>query len=443
MDNIPGGMISGLDEELLTFVTEESSERFVHEISSAFYNELAAIEKMDKVLSDEEEQKLVELEASSNSVATDKQTKMWVTKFKEFLESRGLSTSFEAVPKRVLNDYLRAFYAQLRTKEGCFYAPASLICIRAALHRHLTSPLLNRDTNILTGEEFRRANGVLKAMVKAYLSSDQVKPQSFERISNEDLIKVRKYFVENESSVTTLQEECLFNIIYYFQLRGRENLRALKKNTIGFKISENGREVAYIQVPLLQKNVKPSLNAKEYEDVKSARMVEQPSDLGHCPVKRLHEYMNSLPVTTKDDTLFPCYNPKKKTFSSKMVLGKDKLGSLMQTLSEKAKLSTRYTNHCLRVTGVNVLHENGLSNEEITNITGHKNPKSVQRYLRRNERKMVKACDLLANPTSEKQNFVSMQSVLKSSEPEEEGSSCTPCKVIKLEGVYNNCTFNF
>ena len=172
-------------------------------------------------------------------------------------------------------------------------------------------------------------------------------------------------------------------------------------------------------------------------------MVEQPSDLGHCPVKRLHEYMNSLPVTTKDDTLFPCYNPKKKTFSSKMVLGKDKLGSLMQTLSEKAKLSTRYTNHCLRVTGVNVLHENGLSNEEITNITGHKNPKSVQRYLRRNERKMVKACDLLANPTSEKQNFVSMQSVLKSSEPEEEGSSCTPCKVIKLEGVYNNCTFNF
>ena len=101
MDNIPGGMISGLDEELLTFVTEESSERFVHEISSAFYNELAAIEKMDKVLSDEEEQKLVELEASSNSVATDKQTKMWVTKFKEFLESRGLSTSFEAVPERV------------------------------------------------------------------------------------------------------------------------------------------------------------------------------------------------------------------------------------------------------------------------------------------------------------------------------------------------------
>ena len=298
-------MISGLHDELLTFVTEESSERFLHELSSSFFNELEAIEKMDKVLSDEEEQKLVELEASSNSVATDKQTKTWVTKFKEFLKSRDLSTSFETVPKRVLNDYLRAFYAQLRTKEGSFYAPASLICIRAALHRHLTSPSWNRDTNILTGEEFRRANGVLKAMVKAYLSSDQEKHQSFERISNEDLMKVRKYFVENESSVTTLQEECLFNIIYYFQLRGRENLRALKKETIGFKTGENGREVAYIQVPLLQKNVKPSFKAKEYEDVKSARMVEQPSELDHCPVKRLHEYINALPVTTKDDTLFP------------------------------------------------------------------------------------------------------------------------------------------
>lgn len=99
MDNIPGGMISGLDEELLTFVTEESSERFVHEISSSFFNELEAIEKMDKVLSDEEEQKLIELEASSNSVATDKQTKMWVTKLKEFLKSRDLLTYFETSKK--------------------------------------------------------------------------------------------------------------------------------------------------------------------------------------------------------------------------------------------------------------------------------------------------------------------------------------------------------
>ena len=60
-----------------------------------------------------------------------------------------------------------------------------------------------------------------------------------------------------------------------------------------------------------------------------------------------------------------------------MVLGKDKLGSLMKALSEKAKLSKQYTNHCIRITGDNVLHESGLSNEEISMITGHKNTLSL------------------------------------------------------------------
>lgn len=45
MNNIPGDMISELDDELLTFVSEESSERFLHELSSSFFNELEAIEK--------------------------------------------------------------------------------------------------------------------------------------------------------------------------------------------------------------------------------------------------------------------------------------------------------------------------------------------------------------------------------------------------------------
>ena len=103
-------------------------------------------------------------------------------------------------------------------------------------------------------------------MMKAYLSSDQEKHRSFERISNEDLMKVRNFFFENESSVTILQEECT-----------------------------------------------------------TTRLV-----------KRFHEYMNAMPVTTNDDTLFPYYNLKTKSFSLKIALDKDKLGSLIQTLSEKA-----------------------------------------------------------------------------------------------------------
>ena len=75
-----------------------------------FFDELEAFDKMDKVLSKEEEQKLIELEKSSNSVTIDKQTKTWVRKFRKIyrkmerfkLKSRDLSTFLRLFQKESL-----------------------------------------------------------------------------------------------------------------------------------------------------------------------------------------------------------------------------------------------------------------------------------------------------------------------------------------------------
>ena len=113
----------------------------------------------------------------------------------------------------MLNNYLRLFYSQLRTENGLYYAPASLLCIRAAIHRHLTSAEYNRNVDILNGEDFKRANGVLKGMVKAYLTSNQEKNKNqYECMSREDFSKLKKYFSENDS-LLILQKECIFNIM--------------------------------------------------------------------------------------------------------------------------------------------------------------------------------------------------------------------------------------
>ena len=454
MENIPGGIISGVDDNFLDFLSRESCERYISELSISFQNELNETEQMDKTLSPEQEIFLTELENNSVSFSTDCQTKKWVATFRRFLEEKKLSVSFEEVPLSVLNDYLRLFYASLKTVDGQYYAPASLICIRAALHRHLTSASCNKKINILTGEDFRRANGVLKAMVKLYLNSNQMKHEELARISSDDMRKLKEYFQKHSNDFKVLQQECLFNIIYFFQLRGRENLRSLTKQSIGFKLGDDGRTMAFLKVPLLQKNVKASLKAKEFEDLKFARIVEQLGD-DHCPVKRLREYLSHLPAETKDDTLFPKFNKSQKSFSSQQVLGKDQLGSLMSILSQSASLSKRYTNHSLRVIGINVLHENGLSNESIQGITGHKNAKSV-RYIRKNEMKVVRACDILAGATSKECDIQPRKVIIQESTAQiaqDDKDSCATCsfsdttckssKIVNLSGVYNNCNFNF
>ena len=205
-----------------------------------------------------------------------------------------LCENFETVPPKLLNDYLRLFYASLRKKDGTFYAPSSLVCVRAAIHRYLTSPNVNANVNILNDETFRRANGILKAMVKKYLTSSQPdKENQYKRITEGDLRKIRTYFANKKDNIF-LQEECLFNIIFHFQLRGRENLRDLKQNTFKFEVYDDGRECVSINTAMLQKNVKASVNRKHFENLKEAKMIAQPN-CEMCPVKKLKEYLQKLP----------------------------------------------------------------------------------------------------------------------------------------------------
>lgn len=63
-------------------------------------------------------------------------------------------------------------------------------------------------------------------------------------------------------------------------------------------------------------------------------------------------------------------------------MGKDSLGNMMRAISEKAELSQMYSNHCVRVTIVSILHEKGFTADQISSVTGHKSTQSVTNYIR-------------------------------------------------------------
>ena len=89
----------------------------------------------------------------------------------------------------------------------------------------MTSPEINRKINILQGDDFKRANGVLRSMVAKYLQSNQTKKKEYQAITESDMSKISQYF--QRENLKMLQEEVIFNLIYFFGLRGRENLRSL------------------------------------------------------------------------------------------------------------------------------------------------------------------------------------------------------------------------
>ena len=66
-----------------------------------------------------------------------------------------------------------------------------------------------------------------------------------------------------------------------------------------------------------------------------------------------------------------------------VAVGVNTLGNMMSNLSRKYDLSQRYTNHCLRVTGLQVLDEAQIEGRHIIRVSGHKRTDSVENYARK------------------------------------------------------------
>lgn len=306
-------------------------------------------------ISHEDLEYLNELERKMVPQSTENQTKRYSKMFRDFLNSRKLDCDFETIPNNILCDNLRLFYETLRSKEGLFYSPKTLICIRAALQRYLSSVDVNRMVNIVSGVEFVRANNVVKAAIGMYLKSGQPTPKQYDAISDSDMQKLKRYF--NRCSDTRLQEEIIFILMLHFGLRGREHLRLLKSDSLVLQKDDAGNEYYRIGKVLPSKNVKASVCAKVFEEVKKARLYRG-ADQDGCPFLAVQQYLQKIRGGTKDDCLFP-KSLKNGGFSREAVLGKEYLGNIMAGLSKDAELSKRYTNHCVRVTTVTSLKKKG------------------------------------------------------------------------------------
>lgn len=87
--NVPNEMISGLNDEMLDFVSRESGDRCVLELSDQFRKELQETDSLP-VLSAAELDELAELEKSNVPKSTSDQTRRHVESFRKFLEERHL-----------------------------------------------------------------------------------------------------------------------------------------------------------------------------------------------------------------------------------------------------------------------------------------------------------------------------------------------------------------
>ena len=115
-------------------------------------------------------------EASVVPTSTKLSTEREAKKFKNFLIENNLSGKIETMQASVLSQYLILYNFKLQGKNGKPYSPRTLITIRAAIHRYLVSPTINRNVNI-DDKEFQRPNAMLRAKVAQSLKSGEKEKQ--------------------------------------------------------------------------------------------------------------------------------------------------------------------------------------------------------------------------------------------------------------------------
>lgn len=371
--NVPTGEFRGVSTEELNFFSIESASRYLFELDDEFleqFNEHQCSSEENGEIDEGVQAEMNRLEEESVSTHTKWNTQSEVKKFKDFLLENKLCVSFETVPASVLNNYLRFYYFSLKKKDGSCFAPSTLIGKRAAIHRYLNSPQVNRNINILQDREFTRANSILKCMVGKSIKSGR-KEMKYPGIEMEDLQKIGTLF-NGDFDQYKLQQFVWFQLSFKLGLRGRELHHQMKRSWLAIDTDASGRRFCHIKVSYLSKNVKASLRQKEYENLADGKIYDDLTNPEMCPVMWSEKYINCL----HSEDLYP--QPSRSAKLSDMTTwycktqrcSKDYLGKMLPTISENAGCSRVYTNHSLRVGCVSVLNEAGFGVEEIASISG-------------------------------------------------------------------------
>ena len=181
------------------------------------------------------EENLEDLINETVPVTTKRNTEWGYNVFKNYCARNEVTVDFHSVTEEELSNILKRFYANIRRKNGELYSPSGLVCIRAALHRTLTSPPFERNMNILQSEKFIAANRIFDAKCKVYLTRGNAKPKHKQQINEGDMKRLGEYFKDFRLTPRKLVEFVWFGLCYYFGRRGREGFRELKSNSFEIK----------------------------------------------------------------------------------------------------------------------------------------------------------------------------------------------------------------
>ena len=311
-----------------------------------------------------------------------KKNKVYVTKtavstFTTFCKELGLEDDIHKLSKEELGETLKKLYVGTRKTDGELYKLTAFNALRYGLSRNIESEL---GWSIIRDVEFKEADVLFGRVCDNLKTFGKGKVDHHDEIEPEDLLKLYGSF--DVTTPTGLQEKIWFDLCLQLCRRGRENMKSMTKETFAVATDDSGRKFVYEVEDEADKNHDAHDNS--FDTIGEGTLSEVP---GHplCLVKTFQDYISKLHPDEKSLWQRPSENVLESSTSwfCRVPVGEKALGKMMATLSAKYSLSKRYTNHCVRVTSLQLMDDDQIPGRHIIRVSGHKSEASIKSYARK------------------------------------------------------------
>lgn len=299
---------------------------------------------------------------------------------KSFREFTGLNTQkeLEELSKPEINELLCKYFTEVRKTDGEKYQKQSLDGIKFSLNRVFTRIFGAGTCDITSDKDFAEFRNTYFAYVKGLKSEGKHEVTHFDRIPNDVLRKI----ITDLRQDTPVQLQLLtwIYLMIYFCRRGQENICNMTKETFGIRTNDQNRRYLVQLIDEETKNHKAtsekSIGGRMYEEIGNPL----------CPVAIYEKYISHL-----NPNCARLFQRAKDSFTidepiwyQNRPIGKNMIAKFMETACRICKVTTHYTNHCLRVTSVNMM-KGHFSDKDIMSISGHTAVSSLKLYERTTE----------------------------------------------------------
>ena len=420
------------------FTDSESDIDFTAERMDNLVEIDTALELDDEVLAS-----FVEENKAKNTVnKTKSDLNMWYRWCEVVGETRKVENITD---KTELNRLLSHFYMTVKKKDGSEYEPSTIKDCSRSIDRFLTKNC-GKSFSILRDVEFSGSREVLASKAKFLRREHGMgrKPNRAQELSKEEINLMWEKGVLGSTTPRALLNTVWLNNSIFFGWRANEEHYKVRYGDVVFREAK-GEQCAYYEW-LVERGTKTrdGNNCPAQERLFDPKIWATGNE--RCPVKCLDEFLRRRPASMKlaDSPFYIAVieNPATEIWYKDQRMGVKPLQNMLKNMSKSVGITKRVTNHSARRTMLRTLQHGGIDRYDICQLSGHRNPKSLDEYSSLSDQQQHQLASVLSNRVSGGHTAPQYPAIAQSTQSSSSVSK-DATSYFGANSVFHGCSFSF